>query len=242
MSAAESIETFDYLYPTETVDPDGVTCGKATLVDETGEEWGQEISPLLSQPLTGLTVLVTGEVPGYNRAEAQAAVERMGGKPVGSVSRSTGLVVVGEGAGVSKMAKARSFGLVGLLAAEFAALDADPATWHPARLRRVAVLDDLLDPPAADRPSGSGTAEDVDAAAGVVEACVAVGPQHLVGQTVVWPEGVREVRRSCFCGHRWLAESIAEPLCCPRAGEPFAETVDLSRLGRKPAVAEVLGS
>lgn len=172
----------------------------------------------LRQPLAGLSVLVTGQVPGMTRSQAKAAVESLGGKPVGSVSRSTGLVVVGEEAGVSKIAKARALGLVGLLGSEFADLADRPERWHPARMRRVAVLDDLMDPaPEAVAPGSAPGSEDLAGEPGGSEgvAVVPLAERHLVGQTVVWPDGVREVRRLCQCGHRWLAGTPWEPLVCP---------------------------
>lgn len=66
-------------------------------------------SDQLPQTLAGLTVVVTGTVPGYSRDEAQEAVVARGAKAAGSVSRKTDYVVVGEGAG-SKAGKARDLG------------------------------------------------------------------------------------------------------------------------------------
>ncbi len=57
------------------------------------------------QPLAGLTIVVTGSVPGYSRDEATMALTSLGAKAAGSVSKKTDYVVVGEGAG-SKAAKA----------------------------------------------------------------------------------------------------------------------------------------
>lgn len=82
-------------------------------------------------PFAGLTVLVTGDLPTLPRAKAQEKVVELGGKSVGSVSGSTGLVVIGEGAGVSKMAKVRQHDLLVLSGTDFEALLLDPAS-HPA--------------------------------------------------------------------------------------------------------------
>jgi DNA ligase (NAD+) len=68
-----------------------------------------------------MTVVVTGSVPGLTRDEGNEAVERLGGKSSGSVSKKTDLVVVGEGAG-SKAAKAEQLGIRILPADRFAAL------------------------------------------------------------------------------------------------------------------------
>ncbi|MFM6967902.1 MAG: NAD-dependent DNA ligase LigA [Microbacteriaceae bacterium] len=61
-------------------------------------------------PLSGLTVVVTGSIPGYTRDEAEEAVRRAGAKTAGSVSTKTDLVIAGDGAG-SKRAKAEALGI-----------------------------------------------------------------------------------------------------------------------------------
>jgi len=61
-------------------------------------------------PLAGLTVVVTGTLPGFSREEAENAIRAAGGKPGGSVSKKTAYVVAGENAG-SKLAKAQELGV-----------------------------------------------------------------------------------------------------------------------------------
>ena len=61
-------------------------------------------------PLAGMTVVVTGSIPGYTRDEAEEAVRRAGAKTAGSVSKKTDLVIAGEGAG-SKRTKAEELGI-----------------------------------------------------------------------------------------------------------------------------------
>ncbi len=61
-------------------------------------------------PLAGRTVVVTGTIEGFSREEAEGAVRAAGGKPAGSVSRKTDLVVAGPGAG-SKLARATELGI-----------------------------------------------------------------------------------------------------------------------------------
>ena len=80
-------------------------------------------------PLAAHTVVVTGEVPGMDREAARAAVRTLGGAPAAGVTKSVDLLVVGEGAGVSKLRKAASLGLRQLPADAFAALVAEPETW-----------------------------------------------------------------------------------------------------------------
>jgi DNA ligase (NAD+) len=57
------------------------------------------------QPLAGLTVVITGSLPGFTRDSAAEAVTSRGGKVASSVSKKTDFVVVGENAG-SKADKA----------------------------------------------------------------------------------------------------------------------------------------
>jgi DNA ligase (NAD+) len=71
-------------------------------------------------PLAGLTVVVTGTMPGFTRDEAEEAVRRAGGKTSGSVSTKTDIVFAGDGAG-SKRTKAEDLGIRIVEAADFAA-------------------------------------------------------------------------------------------------------------------------
>ncbi len=61
-------------------------------------------------PLAGKTVVVTGTLPGLDRAAAQEAIRAAGGKVSGSVSKDTSYLVAGENAG-SKLAKATELGV-----------------------------------------------------------------------------------------------------------------------------------
>jgi DNA ligase (NAD+) len=61
-------------------------------------------------PLAGITVVLTGTLPGYTRDEAAEAVQALGGKVSGSVSKKTSFVVAGESPG-SKLDKAASLGV-----------------------------------------------------------------------------------------------------------------------------------
>jgi DNA ligase (NAD+) len=72
-------------------------------------------------PLAGKTVVVTGTLSEMSREEATAALERLGAKVAGSVSRKTSFVVVGADAG-SKLDKARELGVQTLDEASFLAL------------------------------------------------------------------------------------------------------------------------
>jgi DNA ligase (NAD+) len=72
-------------------------------------------------PLAGKTFVLTGTLTSMTREEAGAAIERAGGKVVGSVSRKTSYLVVGADAG-SKLEKARELGVQTLTEEEFRAI------------------------------------------------------------------------------------------------------------------------
>jgi DNA ligase (NAD+) len=83
------------------------------------------------QPLAGLTIVITGTVPGFTRDGAIEAVTALGAKSAGSVSKKTHYVVVGEGAG-SKADKAAELGVPIIPAERFEILLSDgPAAALP---------------------------------------------------------------------------------------------------------------
>ena len=69
-------------------------------------------------PLAGKTVVVTGTLSKYGRADVEALVKQHGGKPSGSVSKKTDYLVAGADAG-SKLEKAKALGVAVLTEAEF---------------------------------------------------------------------------------------------------------------------------
>jgi DNA ligase (NAD+) len=88
--------------------------------------------PLQRPDGSPMTVVVTGSVPGLTRTEGNEAVEELGGKSSGSVSKKTDLVVVGDGAG-SKAAKAAELGVRIMPSEEFATLLAAHRAGEPAQ-------------------------------------------------------------------------------------------------------------
>ena len=76
------------------------------------------------QPLAGKTYVITGTLSSMSREEATAALERLGAKVAGSVSKKTTAVFVGEDAG-SKAEKAKTLGVPTLGEQELLALIAE---------------------------------------------------------------------------------------------------------------------
>ena len=72
-------------------------------------------------PLAGQTFVVTGTLTSMSRDEAEAAIERLGGKVTSAVSRKTTYLVVGADAG-SKLEKAQALGVKTLTEDEFRAI------------------------------------------------------------------------------------------------------------------------
>ena len=98
-----------------------------------GVDWDDvpEVPEQPAQTLEGLTVVVSGSMPGFDRQGAKDAIVARGGKAAGSVSKRTSVVVVGPGAG-SKAQKAEELGVPVMEADQFGELlergkDAIPA-------------------------------------------------------------------------------------------------------------------
>jgi len=77
------------------------------------------------RPLTGKTFVLTGTLDAMTREQATSAIEQLGGKVAGSVSKKTTAVVVGAEAG-SKAEKARQLGVTMLDEAAFLSLINNP--------------------------------------------------------------------------------------------------------------------
>ena len=86
-----------------------------------GVRMADEAPKAASDVLAGLTIVVSGAMPGYDREGAKEAITSRGGKAAGSVSKKTSLVVAGPGAG-SKAAKAEALGVPVITEQQFADL------------------------------------------------------------------------------------------------------------------------
>jgi DNA ligase (NAD+) len=71
----------------------------------------RKISPAGPQPLAGKTYVITGEVTGMSREDAQARLQALGAKVTGSVSKKTTALIVGSEPGASKLEKAQALGI-----------------------------------------------------------------------------------------------------------------------------------
>jgi len=80
---------------------------------------GQEALPPV---LAGMTLVVTGTLEGWSRAEAEEAIRLRGGKATSSVSARTTAVIAGADPGAAKLTKAEQLGIPVLDEAAFAEL------------------------------------------------------------------------------------------------------------------------
>jgi DNA ligase (NAD+) len=85
----------------------------------------KKVAPVGPQPLAGKTYVITGELSGMSREDAQARLEALGAKVTGSVSKKTTALIVGAEPGASKAEKARALGIDTLDEAGFLALIMD---------------------------------------------------------------------------------------------------------------------
>ena len=65
----------------------------------------------VSDSLSGKTVVITGTVPNYTRAEVESMIEQAGGRMGSSVTRSTDYLVVADKPGATKLNKAAALGI-----------------------------------------------------------------------------------------------------------------------------------
>lgn len=161
-------------------------------------------------PFTGLSVIVTGDVAGFTRDSANTAIVDLGGKAVGSVSGKTGLVIIGDGAGLSKMAKTRTHHLNVIDGDTFAALvatfTADPLSWNGQP-----VGEPVADYEARTAPEPVLVVDPRD--------YVPMGERHLVGKGCAYVRvdgaSVKQYRMWCQCGHMWFNPTLHAPSVCP---------------------------
>jgi DNA ligase (NAD+) len=86
-----------------------------------GLQFGQAITRKSAGKLAGKQFVLTGTLPHLARDEATRRIEEAGGRVIGSVSKKTDYVVLGEGPG-SKLEKARALGIPTLSESELISL------------------------------------------------------------------------------------------------------------------------
>jgi DNA ligase (NAD+) len=86
----------------------------------------RKAAPAGPQPLSGKTYVISGELSGMSRDEAEARLKAQGAKVTGSVSKKTTALIVGSDPGTSKSEKARALGIPTLDEAAFLSLIQGP--------------------------------------------------------------------------------------------------------------------
>jgi DNA ligase (NAD+) len=107
---AESIYQFFHNHPTKKLVEDLISVG----LEMPGPARREKTAGVLQ----GKTVVVTGSVTGYSRKDMEELIKSQGGRPSGSVSKNTDLVVAGENPG-SKRDKAEQLGVKIMTARDF---------------------------------------------------------------------------------------------------------------------------
>lgn len=88
---------------------------------QAADEHAQASAPTASGPLAGMTIVVSGSVPGYSRTTVAELIESLGGKASGSVSAATSLLV-SDPSTSSKYVTATKLGVRIVTPAEFLAM------------------------------------------------------------------------------------------------------------------------
>ena len=137
-------------------------------------------------PLTGRTYVLTGTLASMSREEATAAIERLGGKVAGSVSKKTAAVIVGADPG-SKADKAAALGVPTLDEAAFQRAAGRADSYNGQMTRRLVL-------------TTAGLAATVGLLVGLVLAGNMTPAPAISAEPT--PEARRQTERSVRAGHR----------------------------------------
>lgn len=88
------------------------------MTEDTSELPGGSSAAAATSPLAGKTIVVTGTLEHYGRAEIEELIRRLGGKPTASVSKNTDFVLAGAKPG-GKLEKAHKLGIPVMTEEEF---------------------------------------------------------------------------------------------------------------------------
>lgn len=100
------------------------TAGKHTIKELQGVGVDPKMQPISTGkskadlPFDGMSIVVTGTLEKYKREEIEELIQKLGGRPSGSVSKKTSFVVAGTDAG-SKLDKAETLGVEVITEKEF---------------------------------------------------------------------------------------------------------------------------
>ena len=94
-------------------------------LQDAGLQMQGEAPEVVSQALTGQSIVISGTFAQHSRDEYKAMIEAHGGKNVGSVSKKTSFILVGENMGPEKLKKAEALGIRLMTEEEFLEITTD---------------------------------------------------------------------------------------------------------------------
>lgn len=118
----EEVELISELKSTQIIEGLNLRRGLIKKMQNAGVEFKNQTKTIegdLANKLEGETVVISGEIPGYNRDDAKELIESLGGKTSGTVSSKTTLIIADVNFGTSKVQKGLELGVKIISAEEF---------------------------------------------------------------------------------------------------------------------------